>query len=98
MMRAADLWGGDDFALRRRFDFSRGWGVSLQGLMRPRVVIIFEIKLKVKIGGRSFGGAFRKFFPKACLQHKHTGSLPLPLTAEVDVLSNHDRGMGCRAG
>jgi hypothetical protein len=33
MMQAADLWDGDDFALRRRFDFSRDWGVSLQGLM-----------------------------------------------------------------
>jgi hypothetical protein len=39
MKQAADLWDSDDFALRRRFDFSRGRGVSLQGLMWPRVVI-----------------------------------------------------------
>src|SRR5262245_66310954 len=39
MMQAVDLWDGYDFALRRRFHFSRDWGVSLQGLMWPRVVI-----------------------------------------------------------
>jgi len=38
-MQAADLWNGDDLALRREFDFSRFWGISLQGLMRPGVVI-----------------------------------------------------------
>jgi len=43
MMQSADLWDGDDLALRRRFDFSGLWGVSLQGQMRARVVIIFEI-------------------------------------------------------
>jgi hypothetical protein len=44
MMQATDLWDGDDFALGRRFDFSRDWGVSLQGLMWPRVAIIVEVR------------------------------------------------------
>jgi hypothetical protein len=44
VMQAADLWDGNDLALGRMFDFSRDWGVSFQGLMWPRVVIIVEVR------------------------------------------------------
>src|SRR5262249_42304826 len=32
-----------EFWRTTRFDFSRFWGVSVQGLMRPRVVIISKV-------------------------------------------------------
>jgi hypothetical protein len=43
MIQADDMWDCDDLALRRKFDFSSVWGVSLQGQMRARAMIIFEI-------------------------------------------------------
>src|SRR5215510_7637281 len=43
MMQPADLRDCDDLALRRRFDLSWNRRVSLQGLMRPGVVIIVEV-------------------------------------------------------
>ncbi len=43
MMPAADLWDRDDLAHCLRFDFSWNRRVSLQRLMRPRVVIIIKI-------------------------------------------------------
>jgi hypothetical protein len=45
MMQAADLWDSDDFTLGRSLDFLRFWGVPLQGQMRARVAIIFEVRL-----------------------------------------------------
>src|SRR5215510_1507170 len=43
MMQPADLRDCDDLALRPRFDLSWSRRVSLQGLMRPGVVIIVEV-------------------------------------------------------
>src|SRR5215475_10370581 len=43
MMQPADLRDCDDLALRRRFDLLLSRRVSLQCLMRARVVIIVEV-------------------------------------------------------
>src|SRR5262245_23165567 len=43
MMQPSDLRDCDDLALLRRFDLSWKWRVSLQCLMRSRVVIIVEV-------------------------------------------------------